>query len=286
MNFLRIPISSPAARGIRGKIDPTGNLMSTTRLEIAKKAGLQAGKELLDLFKTGPQVGELKADRTLVTEADRRADQLIQSLISEVYPQDGILSEENSTVLPRTEHTWILDPLDGTVNFSHGLLYWGVSIAHLKNGFPEDGAVYFPVPDELYTASAGQGAALNGTPLSLSGKDPGLFPIFAHCSRMHQRYEIRTPYKTRSLGAAAYHLCMVAGAGAVLALESTPRIWDFAASWLIVQEAGGAIRALGEEEPFPVQPGLDYAKKPFPILAASSPEILAAAAEGITPIIS
>lgn len=258
--------------------------MSLTRLATAEKAALQTGKLLLDLFNSGDNGGELKADRTLVTAADRKADQLVQSIIKEHFPTDGILSEENSTIYPDTEHAWVLDPLDGTVNFSHGLMYWGISIAHLKNGQPQNGAVYFPLLDELYTASLGHGAALNGVPLTIpESADQDLFPVFVHCSRMHQRYHLKTRYKKRSLGAAAYHFCLVAKSGAVLALESTPRIWDFAASWLIVQEAGGAMQALGPDKPFPARAGVDYGTKPFPIMAARDAGVLAEAAEGITP---
>ena len=70
----------------------------------------------------------------------------------------------------------------------------------------------------------------------------------------------------------------------MIALESTPKIWDFAAGWLIVKEAGGAIQAFGVEQPFPAQPGIDYAKKPYPILAARSAALLAEFESGITPL--
>ncbi|MFN2113741.1 MAG: inositol monophosphatase family protein [Anaerolineales bacterium] len=258
--------------------------MNPDRLTIARTAALQAGNELVKIYQSGNQQGELKSDQTLVTEADRKADHLIQSLIRETCPQDGILSEESSTIYPEGEHAWVVDPLDGTVNFSHGLLYWGVSIAHLEHGQPADAAVYFPLVDELYTASLGQGAELNGKPLIVQeGTREELVPLFVHCSRMHQQYDIRTRFKKRSLGAAAYHICLVAKSTAALALESTPRIWDFAASWLIVKESGGAIKALGEEQPFPAQPGVDYAGRPFPILAARSVQVLEEQEAGITP---
>jgi myo-inositol-1(or 4)-monophosphatase len=257
--------------------------MASNRLSIARRAALQAGEELVKLYHTGNQTGELKADHTLVTEADRRSDQIIESLIREAFPLDGILSEESSTVFPNSEHAWVVDPLDGTVNFSHGLVYWGISIAHLKNGQPQDAAVYFPLLDELYSASLGKGATLNGEPLSLQQiTKEELVPIFVHCSRMDQRYQIKTRFKKRSLGAAAYHICLVARSTAALALESTPRIWDFAGGWLIVQESGGAITALGEDQPFPAQPGIDYANKPYSILAARTIQVLEEAQAGIT----
>lgn len=259
--------------------------MSENRLSAAAQAAITTGKELLALFYKGQNGGELKSDHTLVTEADHRADQLIQEILREKFPQEGILSEEKSTVYPESKHVWVIDPLDGTVNFSHGLHYWGVSIAHFEDGHPKNGAIYFPVIDELYTASLGGGAFLNGQPLSpVEELDDELFPLFVHCSRMHERYEIKTRYKKRSLGAAAYHLCLVAKNTAILALESTPRIWDFAAGWLIIEEAGAAIKALDIEQPFPAQPGVDYGRNHFPILAARSTVALADAAGRIKPI--
>ena len=259
--------------------------MTNNRVSAAAEIALQAGKELLASFYKGKNSGEMKPDRTLVTAADRQADRSIQGYLQEHFPGEGILSEENSTVYPSTKHAWVIDPLDGTVNFSHGLHYWGVSIAHFVDGHPQNGAVYFPVVDELYTATRGGGAFLNGNPLTVEGESGnGLFPLFVHCSWMHYRYNVITEYKKRSLGAAAYHLCLVAKDTAALVLESRRKIWDFAAGWLIIEEAGAAIQTLGNEEPFPARPGVDYSSKSYPILAGTSAAVLADAEKGITPI--
>lgn len=259
--------------------------MTQNRLSAAAELAVQTGTELMSLFNGGKNEGEMKQDHTLVTYADRRADQLIQDYLQEKFPGEGILSEENSTIYPSSRHTWVVDPLDGTVNFSHGLHYWGVSIAHFFDGQPQNGAIYLPVIDELYTATRGGGAFLNGSPLSVEGEHGNrLFPLFVHCSWMHYRYDVITDFKKRSLGAAAYHLCLVAKNIAILALESRPKIWDLAAGWLIIEEAGAAIESLESEEPFPAKPGVDYGKKSYPILAASSSAILADAKKGITAI--
>jgi len=256
--------------------------MNKKRIDLARKAALQTGKILLDLYQKGDQTGYLKEDRSLVTEADKAADKMIQKMIQDEFPEDQILSEEGSTIYPDNEHTWVIDPLDGTVNFSRGLGCWGVSIAHLENGIPQTTALYFPVTDELFTAVQGEGALLNGQPLKvLEDSEKNLFPIFFHCSRMHKRYRVNLPYKTRSLGAAAYHLCLIANNKAVLTFESTVRIWDFAASWLVVQEAGGKIESFGEKQPFPAQPDTDYHGIPFPIIAGSSKKVLAEARNNI-----
>jgi myo-inositol-1(or 4)-monophosphatase len=256
--------------------------MHQKRIDLARKAAHQTGKTLLDLYQKGDQTGFLKEDHTLVTEADKAADKMIQKMIQDEFPEDQILSEEGSTIYPDSEHVWVIDPLDGTVNFSRGLGIWGVSIAHFVNGMPQTAALYFPVTDELFTAVQGGGALLNGQPLKvLEDSDKDLFPIFFHCSRMHKRYRVNLPYKTRSLGAAAYHLCLIANNKAVLAFESTVRIWDFAASWLVVQEAGGKIESFGEKQPFPALPETDYHGIPFPIIAGSSKKVLAEARNNI-----
>ena len=98
---------------------------------------------------------------------------------------------------------------------------------------------------------------------------------------MDQRYKVNLPYKKRSLGAAAYHLCLVSKNTAILAFESKPKIWDYAGSWLIVTEAGGVIESLGEKSPFPAQTGADYQDISFSIAAAASDEILAEAKKNI-----
>ena len=256
--------------------------MNKKRIDLARKAALQTGKILLDLYQKCDLTEYLKEDLSLVTEADKAADKMIQKMIQDEFPEDQILSEEGSTIYPDNEHTWVIDPLDGTVNFSRGLGCWGVSIAHLENGIPQTTALYFPVTDELFTAVQGGGALLNGQPLKvLEDSEKNLFPIFFHCSRMHKRYRVNLPYKTRSLGAAAYHLCLIANNKAVLTFESTVRIWDFAASWLVVQEAGGKIESFGEKQPFPAQPDTDYHGIPFPIIAGSSKKVLAEARNNI-----
>ena len=256
--------------------------MANTRIEMAVDAAIQTGKLLQDYFQNGVLKGSLKADQTLVTEADQAADRLIQEIISREFPDDQILSEEGNTIFPHNQHVWVIDPLDGTVNFSQGLNYWGVSIAHLENGYPQTAALYFPETDELFTAVKGQGAELNGLPLQVREKsNDAFFPIFVHCSRMDLRYKVNLPYKKRSLGAAAYHLCLISKNTAILAFESTPKIWDYAGSWLIVSEAGGVIKALSEKQPFPAQAGVDYQEISFSIAAAASDEIMAEAKENI-----
>ena len=177
----------------------------------------------------------------------------------------------------------MVDPLDGTTNFNLGLPFWGVSIARLVAGWPETAALYFPQLGELYSAQKGQGAWLNGQPLRVRRDQFRKLSFFACCSRTLKHYQVDIPYKTRILGCAAYTFCAVARNIAILGFEATPKIWDIAGAWLVLQEAGGEIAALDGQPPLPLRPGLDYACQAFPTLAAADAERLAWARERIRP---
>jgi myo-inositol-1(or 4)-monophosphatase len=170
---------------------------------------------------------------------------------------------------------WVIDPLDGTTNFSLGLHYWGVSIARLVGGFPEIAAIYFPLIDELYTAQKGKGASLNTEHIYARPAQKGYQrTFFSCCSRTHKYYDVRVRYKTRILGSAAYDLCTVARGVSVLGFQATPKIWDIAAAWLIVEEAGGVIETHDGSNPFPIEAERDYNQQIYPTLAASNRPVL------------
>lgn len=215
-----------------------------------------------------------KPDQTVVTEADLSADRLIRNAIQEHYPDDGILSEEACTEYPKNKtFVWVIDPLDGTTNFSLGLHYWGVSIARLRGGYPDLAVLYFPIIDELFWATKGGGAYLNGIHLQANQNAINhLEPFFSCCSRTNQYYRVDLQYKTRILGSAAYGLCTVVRGSAILAIEVKPKIWDFCGSWLITEEAGGYIAPLDRETIFPLVPGEDYGSKSYPLLVAGTKE--------------
>ena len=226
-----------------------------------------------------------KADHSVVTAADLAADRLISTAIETEFPEDAILSEELHTSLAQpTRATWVCDPLDGTTNFSLGLQFWGVSIARLVEGQPDTAAIYFPMLEELYSAQRGQGAFFNGERLA-AGHPADSWPssFFSCCSRTHRRYRVEVRYKTRILGAASYTFCAVARGVAILGFEATPKIWDIAAGWLILEEAGGVVDTFDGSKPFPLLPGKEYAGQDYPTMAAANSTILAKAREQITP---
>jgi myo-inositol-1(or 4)-monophosphatase len=254
-----------------------------TILTFSSDLALKTGQMLRDRFKIQGMQVDLKADRSVVTEADMAADQLIRSAIQTNYPQDGILSEEDQTAFPANKTAvWVIDPLDGTTNFSLGLHYWGVSIARLIEGQPQLAALYFPMIDELYTAVAGEGAFLNGDRLEVPATPArNQQPFFSCCSRTHRFYQVKIKYKTRILGSAAFSLLSVARGSAILAFESTPKVWDLSGAWLVVQEAGGEIHPFSGSMPFPLVPGQDYGHTSYPTLAAPNLEIWTRGKAGI-----
>jgi myo-inositol-1(or 4)-monophosphatase len=280
-------------------------------LSFATQLALQTGKLLLEHFSVSGTSAHLKADHTVVTDADLAADRSISQAIRESFPNDLILSEElqpahpqhplpgkspvqsvhngnegtdNPAASPAERAVWIVDPLDGTTNFSLGLHYWGVSIARLVDGWPETAALYFPVIQELYTAERQGGARLNGEQLQVKApsKDQPM-AFFSCCSRTHRYYDVRVRYKTRILGSAAYNLCSVARGIAVMGFDATPKIWDIAGGWLVVSEAGGVVETLDGSRPFPLSSAEDYSQRKFPTLAAATPRLVSLGREQITP---
>ena len=249
--------------------------MMTSYKEFTIELALQAGALLKQSFQLEGTQASLKSDRSFVTAVDLSADSLITRAIHQEVPNESILSEESSTNLTKLDPAvWVVDPLDGTTNFSLGLHVWGVSIARLAQGQPELGVIFFPFLGELYVAERGQGASLNGSPIHTRTPDPQQpLSFFACCSRTHRRYAVSIPYKPRILGSAAYSFCMLARGTALVAFEATPKVWDLAAAWLLVQEAGGRIAAYDGEAPFPLAPLRDYASTSFPTLAAASDDL-------------
>lgn len=251
--------------------------------EYAVRLAQQTGQLLLTHLSHNT-VARLKRDKSIVTDADLAADRLIAGEIRANFPGEPILSEElqpQSSGAPNG-YLWVIDPLDGTTNFSLGLPFWGISIARLFNGIPEMGVLYFPQLDELYSARAGMGAEYNGSRLSCEhplGSQPISF--FSCCSRTYRIFDVKLKYKPRILGSATYSLCSVARGIAVIAFEATPKIWDLAAAWLVLQEAGAIIETYDNLDPFPIKESLDYGKISYTTLAAINPSLLAEARQKI-----
>jgi myo-inositol-1(or 4)-monophosphatase len=236
---------------------------------------IRTGELLLKFFnQTGIQASQ-KPDMTVVTEADLAADQLITNEIHKSFPDHEIISEESSYSYKNPNSVvWIIDPLDGTTNFSLGLPIWGVSIACLLNGTPEIGVAYFPIIKELYFAQQGYGAFLNHNRMTTRAPDPTQpMSFFACCSRSFRQFDISIPYKPRIMGSGVYNFCLVARGSALLGLDAAPKIWDLAAAWLLVEEAGGIISPFEGPSPFPIAQNIDYQDNNYPTLAGATADI-------------
>lgn len=250
-------------------------------LDFAVRLARQAGQLLSSRFLAPDNKTRLKPDHSVVTDADVAADRLIRDAIRDAYPGDLYLSEELQPVLDDLKGEtappiWVVDPLDGTTNFSLGLPIWGVLLCRLVSGWPEVAALYFPMLGELYTAQRGLGAYWNGEKLRLlSGERKSRqVSFFACCSRTFRRYQVNIPFKPRILGSAAYNVCCVARSIAVLSFDVSPKIWDLAGAWLLLEEAGGSIQTYDGSQPFPVRAGQAYAEMNFPVLAGATPEVV------------
>ena len=254
-------------------------------LSFAIELATQTGKQLLSYFKPNGSYTSVKEDFTVVTEADLVADQHIAEAIQKEYPGDALISEELQPSLGEVKPSvWVVDPLDGTMNFSLGLPIWGVSIARVEHGWPVLAVIYFPVFDELFTAQFSSGAFLNGEQIHTRPPIPGQpNTFFSCCTRTHQQYDVSIRYKTRILGSACYSLCAVARGMAVIGFEATPKIWDIAAGWLLLKEAEGMVETLNGAQPFPVQADKDYRLQSFPTLAAANSDLLSIGKEQIKP---
>ena len=201
------------------------------------------------------QTVEHKGAIDLVTATDRRSEKAILEIIGRAFPGHGVLAEESDPRTGDAEHLWVVDPLDGTTNYSRGFPYFCVSVALARAGRVIVAAVYQPLLDELFTAVRGRGAFLNGRPLRVSGQplldQAFLATGFPYDIRRGRRTNIDhfTNLATRCLairraGAAALDLAYVAAGRFDGFWELKLRPWDIAAASLLIEEAGGRVTGL------------------------------------------
>lgn len=225
----------------------------TIELNIARKATENAAKVIRDFQSSNSFSINLKGKNDLVTDADLEAEKQILSIINKEFPEDEIMAEESSGGQELPEgRIWLIDPIDGTTNFAHGFPVYCVSIALWENKEPKVGLVLEVASDEWFTAIKGQGAFLNGRPISVSSienahgsligtgfpyNDLSLMDNYLSFFRtlMHQTHGVRRA------GAAAYDLCCVASGRLDGFYEYSLNPWDVGAGALIIAEAGGQI---------------------------------------------
>jgi myo-inositol-1(or 4)-monophosphatase len=260
--------------------------------EAAVRAGGQVVQDWagrFDVRKKGP------AD--LVTQADFASQEVVRKTVLAAFPEHSLLGEEagdcpnfrareNGTVpfaaaaeaprmaAARTEYRWIVDPLDGTTNYVHGVPHYCVSLALERNGRLLVGAVYDPILDECFTAIDGRGARLNGRPIHVSGVSAlseALAAVGFPPRPQPDGPDVRVFLKMlsrcqaiRRSGSSALNLCYLAAGRFDLYWSYSTRIWDVAAGVLIVREAGGRVTSPN---------GGEFSLEEAHFLAAATPDL-------------
>src|SRR5438093_1903241 len=188
---------------------------------------------------------ERKADRTLVTAADREVEAFLVAALRSRLPEAGILGEEGTVHDGRGSYRIVLDPIDGTAAFVAGLPTWCICVGILEEVRPIAGVVHLPCLGETYSAVGGA-ACVNGTPLASLGAagTAGDRFIVTH-AHAHRRHRITYPGKVRSLGSTAYHVALVARGVADGALLGHAHLWDLAGPGAILAAVGGGYEYLG-----------------------------------------
>ena len=231
---------------------------------MAANAAKKVGHEILRAHQNRHRLDlavESKGLDGLVTQIDRYAEELTIATLKESYPNHSYLGEEFGLQEGKghdADWCWVIDPLDGTQNFVHGVPHFCVSIAVQKNGVTEHGVIYDPVRDEMFSASRGRGAVMNQRRLQVSERktiEGGLFTTGHHYERMvgEERVSFARQHfaslqavcenggQVRRFGSAALDLCYVAAGRYDGYFEMSLKPWDVAAGELIVTEARGVV---------------------------------------------
>jgi myo-inositol-1(or 4)-monophosphatase len=243
---------------VNGAVDPQ---IAPELTYIPKAAAIarEAGALLRDYHAKGVET-EYKGDVDIVTVADRAAEKLIRTRLSEAFPDHGVYGEEGTRERMEGQFRWYVDPLDGTTNFAHGFPQFCVSMGleHRPTGIKPDqdgtlvaAVIYDPLRDELFTAERGQGAHLNGRPIKVSQTAQLAEALLAtgfpsrkrHASpniHFYQEFTLRS-HGVRRAGSAALDLAYVACGRMDAFWEFNLNPWDTAAGILLIEEAGGKV---------------------------------------------
>ena len=244
--------------------------MTSPKLKDLETLARQAGEILRAGYEKTHQV-EYKSLIDPVTEIDRQSETFLLKAILDKFPHHHIFTEESGVIEGDDDHIWYIDPLDGTVNYTHGIPIFCVSIAYAHKRDLKLATVYDPMRDELFSAARGQGATMNGVPISASTEckleRSLLVTGFPYDIREtlndnledYGKFAKRTQ-GVRRLGAAALDLCYVAAGRFEGFWEKTLAPWDVAAGGLIAKEAGAKVTKLNGAD--------DYVTAPISILAA------------------
>jgi myo-inositol-1(or 4)-monophosphatase len=241
-------------------------------LELAERAARTAGDVLMSYYgRPAVGVSAKSSDTDLVSDADREAERTIRELLETERPDDGLVAEEGSRAQAASGRRWVVDPLDGTINFLYGFPAWAVSVALEDEDGLAVGVVHSPISGETFHAVRGEGAFLGERVLHVRDPRPLEQALVATgFSYEPERRAVQADVirellprarDIRRAGAAALDLAWLAAGRVDAFFERGLKRWDWAAGRLLVEEAGGAVEWLEDD-----WPGM---------IAASSPELLA-----------
>ena len=229
-------------------------------LHIAEVIARQAGAVLMEGYGNVRHIQQ-KGVIDLVTEFDKRSEELIISVIQEKFPDHAILAEESGHHKTISEYRWVIDPLDGTTNFAHGIPIFSVTIGLLRNNSPVVGVAYDPLRNEMFSAELGHGATLNNHPIHVSSQtDLGQAVIstgFPYDVRTNPRNNLAQFVQFQLRSQAVSQLvsesldCSWTAMGRLDGYwEFGVKPWDVGAGALIVREAGGRVTSTDGDENF------------------------------------
>jgi histidinol-phosphatase len=227
--------------------------MFEAELAFANELADEAGRIAMSFFGGEFDVRE-KADKSPVTEADIAVEKMVREAVRERFPEDAVLGEESGLEGGSTRR-WIVDPIDGTKNFADGVQVWGNLIALSVEDVPVVGVVNAPALGERYEAARGSGARLNGEPIHVSRADrvSRAFVVYAelpewlggeHWGAFRELLE--DARRDRGFGDFWGHMLVARGAADVM-VEPELATWDWAALWVVVEEAGGRVTTFAGE---------------------------------------
>jgi myo-inositol-1(or 4)-monophosphatase len=221
---------------------------------VMEQAARKAGRTLVrDFGEVENLQVSLKGPANFVSAADRRAEDILHTELSKARKDFSFLMEERGEVAGKdTNNVWVVDPLDGTTNFLHGIPLFAISIAHVKDGEPQAGLIYNPITDELFVAERGKGAFLHNRRLRVAARKT-LADCVVTCGIPHRgrgdlalfRKELTVVQEqvagVRRTGAAALDLAWVAAGRFDAFWERNLSPWDMAAGMVLIREAGGFV---------------------------------------------
>ncbi len=226
--------------------------MYEKELKLAKQAATEAGQFLKkEFFRWGKKRLEYKVHSERVTWCDKKAESLILKRLKKAFPKYGVLAEESGRDHKPSDYTWIIDPLDGTTNFTIHHSMFAVSIALMFKKEIVLGVIYDPILDEIYYAAKNQGAFKNNKKIKMGQSTNLQKSIITYCHgqgptntkkayKLYRRFH-DISHHCRHFGVTSMELAMLAGGKTDVHMVSGAKIWDLAAGVIIIKEAGGII---------------------------------------------